>query len=224
MSRQNDEVESNEVLETKDDAARKRQIALIGLILTMAVGAFLYRWLVLQRLEQTAALFIGIPALISVALTFSPTSKSVTGMLVKGTLLFLAMSGILLGEGVICVAMAAPLFLLIAVLVGLVMDASKKKTETRLSLSLVLVLMAFEGVFPGTTFSNQESVEVSRTYRGTIDVSYQLGLPIQLHDDIPIFLKQGSRSHEIFEIRELKKATSVASILPEAREKPEIYV
>ncbi len=188
---QPDEIESKEVFETKHDATRSRQLALLVLIFTMAIGAFLYRWLVLERLEQTAALFIGLPMLISIALTFTPTSKTVTGMLVKGTLLFLAMSGILLGEGIICIAMAAPLFLMIAVIIGLLVDASKRKNQTRLSLSLAFVLMAMEGVFPGTTFSNQESVEVSRTYPGTINVAEKLALPIEFHADLPTFFKAG---------------------------------
>ncbi len=124
-----------------DQEFLKRRRILLLVIVVLALAAFSYRWLVLQRLEQSSALFIGIPALISIALTFAPRSKSVTGLLLKGTLLFLALSGIVLGEGVICVAMAAPLFLLVAVVVGLVVDHSRRKNQTRLSLSFVLVLI-----------------------------------------------------------------------------------
>ena len=176
---------------SEDPAFLKRRRALLVFIVVLALAAFLYRWLVLQRLEQSSALFIGIPALLSIALTFAPRSKSVTGLLLKGTLLFLALSGIVLGEGVICVAMAAPLFLLIAVVVGLVVDHSRRKNQTRLSLSFVLVLMAMEGVFPGFSFSQENEVNITKTYSADIDIKASLNAPISFDTALPIFFRAG---------------------------------
>ena len=179
-------------LKADSPAEHKRRVILIGLILVLAIGCLLYRLLVVKQLEQTAALFVGLPTFISIGLTFMPTSKSVTGMLVKGTILFLAISGILLGEGILCILMAAPLFLMVAVIIGVLVDRKQgKKNQTRLSLSIALLVMATEGVFPGTTFSNQETVSVTRTYQETINVAQKLAMPIEFHADLPIVFKAG---------------------------------
>ena len=84
----------------------RTQKILIGVILALTSISFLYRLLVMNRLEQTSALFIGLPACLAIAFSLIPYKiiggrAPIVGMTVKGTILFLAISGILLGEGFI---------------------------------------------------------------------------------------------------------------------------
>ena len=60
------------------------QWGLAGLIIALAVGMTSYEFLAKGGLSQTAALFVGLPALIAVTLALTPGAKSVTGMILKG--------------------------------------------------------------------------------------------------------------------------------------------
>ena len=75
------------------------QLTLVVLIVALAAGSLLYRALYLARLEQTSALYIGVPALLAIILALTPRVKSPLAMVMKGTTLALLMSGVLLGEG-----------------------------------------------------------------------------------------------------------------------------
>jgi len=161
----------------EEDAQRGRG-AIIALTMMMVVFSAGYRLLVLGRLEQSAALFIGLPMLLSIGLAFTPKAKSVTGMVVKGTTLALLLSGVLFGEGFICILMAAPIFYFVAIAIGLVIDALRRRAERTnnpdeppqhkkplkpVAVVLLLTLpMAFEGVSPGLSFGRDESVVVER--------------------------------------------------------------
>src|SRR5690349_23642979 len=87
----------------------RNQWTLAAVILALAVAGVLYRVLVLHKLEQTAALFIGLPAVLAIILALTPQAKSATGMIMKVMTIALLMSGPILGEGFICIIMAAPL-------------------------------------------------------------------------------------------------------------------
>lgn len=104
------------------------RVGLATLIVALAAGSVVYRVLVRHHLEQTAALFIGLPTLLALILTFAPRARSAIGIAVRGTTLALLMSGILLGEGFVCIIMAAPLFYGIAILTAVAIQALKKKT------------------------------------------------------------------------------------------------
>ena len=90
-----------------------RQWTLAFVILALGAGHLGYRLSVAHRLEQTAALFIGLPMIIGMLLALTPRAKSVTGMICKTMTIALVMSGLVLGEGFICILMAAPLFYLV---------------------------------------------------------------------------------------------------------------
>jgi hypothetical protein len=141
---------------------------IVGLILVLAVGSLGYRTLVLHKLEQTSALFIGLPAVLALVLALTPQTKSVTGMILKIMTLLLLLSGIVLGEGFICIVMAAPLFYGIGLIVGLSMDAAERRRRRRegawmgLLVLLPLVPASLEGVRPEWSFSRDETVFAER--------------------------------------------------------------
>ncbi len=95
------------MIEEKHSTRAQKSLAL--LIFTLAAARLAYGLLVGNGLRETAALFIGLPALIAIIIALTPQAKSATGMVFKGMTIALLMSGILLQEGFVCILMASPL-------------------------------------------------------------------------------------------------------------------
>lgn len=142
------------------------QWTLIALIVAFSVGGILYRLLMQHALGHSAAMFIGIPAVMAILLALTPKAKTITGGIVKGITLALLIIAPLLGEGYLCILMAAPLFYVIGIIVGLLVDRSRLNRNATLScVALVLLPMSVEGVIPGLSFNRNQIVEV----RGVVD-------------------------------------------------------
>src|SRR4051794_18705331 len=72
--------------------------------------------------------------------------------------LFIGISGVFLGEGLICILMAAPLFYLVAILIGVARDrADKRSTIVSCALILTMVPISSEGTRPGLSFGREET-------------------------------------------------------------------
>jgi hypothetical protein len=84
-------------------------MTLFVLLICAAVTSVVYRVLTHHHLEQGLALFIGLPVLLGTIIAFSTEPRSVFGMILKVTALVLCVVAPLLGEGAICIAMAAPI-------------------------------------------------------------------------------------------------------------------
>jgi len=162
----------------------------------MAAGSLGYRFLVLHRLEQTSALFIGLPAVLAILLAFTRPPKSATGVILKLMTVLLLLSGILLGEGFICIVMAAPLFYLVGFVIGRVIDDVEKRRRRRLDARLYgLILLPFvplslEGVSPALSFSRAEEVTVERVVPASAAaVERALSSPPAWERPLPLFLR-----------------------------------
>ena len=140
------------------------QWSLIILILALAAGSVMYRLIVWKRLEQTSLLFIGIPTVLATFLAVSPQAKTTLGGIMRGITLFLLLSGVLLGEGFICIVMAAPLFYAVGALVGMLVGPGRKGLDstTRSCVILLLLPMSLEGLSPALSFNRDETVQVSQ--------------------------------------------------------------
>jgi hypothetical protein len=136
------------------------QWTLIALIVAFAVGGILYRQLIQHHLGHSAAMFIGIPAVLAILLALTPKAKTVTGGILKGITLALLIIAPLLGEGYLCIIVASPLFYIVGIVVGLVVDWLRKRQSATLScMGLVLLLMSMEGVTPGLSFNRNQTAE-----------------------------------------------------------------
>ncbi len=182
----------------KTEKIRAAQWALALLILALAAGKLTYSLLVRSQLRQTAALFIGLPALVALILALTPRAKTATGMVLKGMTIAMLMSGILLEEGFICILMAAPLFYAVALAVGLTVQTLRRRADGRpsgRSLGLVLLpllLFSLEGVFPTTTLPGYESVTVERLLASSPDrVQASLAQTPRFDRSLPAFLLLG---------------------------------
>ena len=165
----------------------------VVLILALSVGSALYRILMHEQLGHSAALFLGIPAILAILLAFAPKSKTVTGGIIKGITMALLLVAPLLGEGYLCILFASPLFYFVGILVGSVVDYMRRRRgETLTCLAVLLLPMCLEGVVPELTFYRGQSVSESRVVHATerevaaaLEQSPRIGVPL------PRFLRIG---------------------------------
>ena len=171
------------------------QWRLVGLILILAVGVLLYDLLYKHNLEQTAALFIGLPAFLAIAITLTPKARSTTGMIMKGMTIALLLSGILLREGFICIIMAAPIAYLVGGIIGLVIDRSRDRDDNHGVYSVVLFLVfvfSLEGIHPTLAFPGDEIVRVERVISAeAIGIEQTLSSADTWGQSLPFYLRLG---------------------------------
>jgi hypothetical protein len=179
-------------LEKKQSISRS-QWSLIFLILAVTAGSVMYRLIVRGRLEQTAVLFVGIPAVLAILLAMTPKAKTAKGVILKGLTLALLLSGPLLNEGFICILMASPLFYLVGLLVGVIVDRNRKKPQTTVSCLLLLLLpMSIEGSSPRLSFNRDETVQASQVvYASARNVELALSHSPRTDMPLPIYLRMG---------------------------------
>ncbi len=96
---------------TTDASETRSRWTVPFLVMAIASGCMMYRILVMRHLEQTSLLFVGIPVLLAVIISFTPKAKTTAGGIIKAISLALLLSAPLLGEGFICILMAAPIFI-----------------------------------------------------------------------------------------------------------------
>jgi len=155
------DVEKNDV--EKKISLNRSQWSLIFVILAVSAGSVMYRLIVRGKLEQTAVLFVGMPAVLAILLAMIPKAKTAMGGIMKGITIALLLSGPLLGEGFICILMASPIFYGVGLLVGAVADSNREKRQTTLSCLLLLLLpMSIEGSSPKLSFNREETVQASQ--------------------------------------------------------------
>lgn len=178
--------------------ADKSRVALAALIAAVALASVAFRWITGYGLQQSAALFIGIPALLAIVAVFSPTPRSATGVACKAVTIGLLVSLIFLGEGMLCVLMSAPLFYAVAIVVGLAVDYLRSKsrkpggTVVSCVALLALVPMSLEGVTAGTSFAREASVKQTRIVRASADaVEHALFELPRFDRALPAFLGAG---------------------------------
>lgn len=175
--------------------ATTSQKRLVGFIVIVAIVSAAYRLVYASGLQQTAALFVGIPALFAILLTLLPRSKSATGMLIKGSFIGILLAGIILPEGLLCLLFAYPLLALIAVIVGGVMDWARSRNRrqgpTLMVLSLPLLLLSLEGVV-GSPVDTHDRATSTVTVEATPDqVAAALAATPTFDPELPFFLTLG---------------------------------
>ncbi|HUQ87140.1 MAG TPA: hypothetical protein VM096_06245 [Vicinamibacterales bacterium] len=146
---------------------------LVGIILAVTAAAAAFAIIRDTPLQQTSALFIGIPVILAIATVFVPTGESAVGAACKAVTIGLLISLLFLGEGMICVAMSAPLFYIVAILMGKMVDEQNEdepRGRSRLYSCAVLMAIApmtVEGVVPMTTIDRNVVVSETRVVAAT---------------------------------------------------------
>ncbi|MGV8871367.1 MAG: hypothetical protein ACOH2Q_02485 [Rhodococcus sp. (in: high G+C Gram-positive bacteria)] len=169
----------------------RQQWVLAAIVLAFAAAVFVRKILQETGQDQTAAFYIGIPAVLAVVVVLSAPWGSVVGTTVKVVTVCLLLSMIVLGEGFICVIFAAPLFYAVAIIIAAVVDHPRRRrgdgTTLRISVLPVLVLvMASEGVLPATTFPVDSTVSATRVFDASAaEVAQAIASPMRFHDVEP---------------------------------------
>jgi len=167
---------------------------LIILILSLTAFSVGYRLIAMHHLEQTSLMFIGLPALLAVILAVTPKAKSTIGGIMRGITLALLLSGVLLGEGFICIVMAAPLFYMVGGIVGALVDWDRRRSRNpaRSLVLLLLLPMSVEGVSPVMSFGRGESVQVSQVVDAPAAAVEQTLAEVPRTDvGLPFYLRMG---------------------------------
>lgn len=178
-----------------DDGSSPRW-ALVTLVLALALGSIGYRMTQGGYLHQTALFFVGIPAVMAVTLAFTPKAKSATGTIVKGLTLALLLSGVVFAEGFVCIVMAAPLFYLVGVAIGVPIDRARRRRGREGRVYSIagagMLLLSLEGVMPATTFPQVEHVSVTRVVGAApAEVRAQLAATPRFDAGLPLYLRAG---------------------------------
>jgi hypothetical protein len=179
-------------------AGRRARIAVSVVIAAVACASLAYRVILAQGLQQTAALFVGLPALLAIVVVLGVSPRSATGVACKAVTVGLLVSLLFLGEGIVCVVMSAPLFYAVAVLIGLASGAARRgfgkpahTTFTSLAV-LALVPMSLEGVTDFTSLNRDEEVTETRVvYAPAHAVGRAIFEPPRFDRALPLYLAAG---------------------------------
>jgi hypothetical protein len=171
----------------------RSQWMLIGLIVSLTTAALFYRFLRDEQLGHSAAMFLGVPAVLAILLALTPKATSATGGILKGITLALLLVAPLVGEGYLCIIVASPLFYLVGIIVGRITDHQRKKRNAALNCMLLFLLpLSLEGVFPELTFNRSQSVEVTQIIAAPPDsVENHLAQCLKVETPLPRFLRIG---------------------------------
>ena len=169
----------------------------IMLAIASSVGAGAYHGLMWSGYGHSAAMFLGLPAILAILLALTPKAKSLTGSVMKGITLALLIVAPLVGEGYLCILIAAPLFyavggitIVIVEAIGLWIERARGKTLS--CIAVVLLPMCLEGVVPQLTFDRHQTVRATAIVNGnTAEVAAALAASPRIETRLPMFLRTG---------------------------------
>jgi hypothetical protein len=181
-----------------DLAPTRARVTITAIIVAVTIASLAYRVVLGAGLQQTAALFVAVPALLAIAVVFLVSPRSATGVACKAVTVGMLVSVVALGEGFLCVAMSAPLFYLIAVLVGLGIDRARRRFEEgafttfTCIAALVFVPLSLEGVTDATSLNRDEWVTETRLVNvAPADVAQALLEQPRFGRALPPYLRAG---------------------------------
>jgi hypothetical protein len=154
----------------RDDPSGRRARHILGaVVLALFAVSVAYRLLVLQKLEHTSLVFVGIPAFLAFML-LQTRPQTAIGTINKVIAIALCLSGVLFGETLICILLAAPIFFLVGTIVGAAINWIRgrhgpddpRATRWRATLALTVLPFSVEGVAPGFEFARDEQVTATR--------------------------------------------------------------
>jgi hypothetical protein len=164
------------------------------LLTAFAVAAGCYEFLMNSgAYGHTSLMFIGIPLILAVILALCPRPKTATGSILRGITLALLVVAPMVGEGYLCILFAAPLFLLVGLAVGKIVDLSRIRRGTTISCVAVLMLpFCLEGTVPQLTYNRLQTVETTKIVAASADdVSAALAQSPDVATALPHFLRIG---------------------------------
>lgn len=140
--------------------------ALAGLV--AAFGALMFVLAVRSGRGDSALLFVGLPALLAVALVLAP-GRTTHGRVFQLTTVGLLVIAVALHEGAICVVLAAPLVYAVAHGMTALVQWLERSPRRYAVLPIPLLLVSGEGVTSGLRVDPEQAVTVTRVVALTPD-------------------------------------------------------
>jgi hypothetical protein len=190
-------IESFGPVESTPPLSRKgstRAVGIAFLVTALIIGGFIYRAIRVQGLMHTSLLFIGIPLVLALLLALAPWPKSATGGILRGMALALLIVAPLVGEGYLCILFASPLFFGVGLLIGGLIDLSRKRKNRSVALSCIVLLLPFtlEGVSPQLSFNRTQFATATRIVNApATQVEAALAQSPAISTTLPRFLRIG---------------------------------
>ncbi|HKP75088.1 MAG TPA: hypothetical protein VJT67_06060 [Longimicrobiaceae bacterium] len=172
----------------------------VAIVVAAAVGGVLFRLATGLELQHTSLVFIGVPAVLAIAVALTPHPRTARGTLLRATTLALLLSGTVLGEAFICILMASPLIYTVALALGTFVDWSEKRAHRgrrgaahpALLVLAMAAVPAMEGVVPRFEFPRDASATVTRILPAApAEVERALAAPMRFDRPRPRFLRLG---------------------------------
>lgn len=175
----------------------RSRTAVAAIIAALAISVLAYRGIFAAGLQQTAMLFVGLPALLAITVILFSAPRSATGLACTVVTVGLLVSLIFLGEGMLCVLMSAPIFYGVAIGIARVWDRDREMERTgRIVFSssaiLVIALISTEGVTESWSLNREQTVTATRIVHASADdVARAVLEPPRFDRVMPLTLRAG---------------------------------
>lgn len=143
--------------EPEPPRTRRARLLLAGVALALFAAMLVADALSAAGLEQTSLFYVGIPAVIALAVILTARPKSPVGVALATTTVGLALAGPLLDEGIVCLVVAAPLFYGVAAAVGLLVQQARNRRRGALVIAPLLLVALVEGVGGASLVSRDDA-------------------------------------------------------------------
>lgn len=172
------------------------QWGVVGLAIALTGASIALHLLEVGGMRRSAAVFVGIPAAMAVAIALTPAAGTVTGQIVRALTVALLLLGVLAVEGLVCLVMAAPVLYLVGVAVGYPIDRARRRdgSTTRMYAFVLapILLLATEGTTPATTLPRASGATAERVVAGSPEaVEAALAADPVFNRRLPLFLRLG---------------------------------
>ncbi len=166
---------------------------LFFMILLFIIAGLYYFVLKKVNLNNSAALYIGLPIILALGLSLYPT-KSHLGQTNKYITIALLLSSLFFGEGYICILFSAPIMYVVGGFIAVAADrkAHNKNKSNFHSIAIIgsLSLMSLEGTSPLMTVPRDTQIVVSEIVPASQqEILNQLSKPMQFVTPKPYFLR-----------------------------------
>lgn len=182
---------------------RRFQIAdsqwrLFFVVLVLGITGLVFFGLIRGDLNDSAALYVGVPIIIALGMSLTPKTKSAVGATMKGLTIALLLAVPVFQEGYICVLMAAPILYGVAAAIAWPLDKDEKKraegdNSTNVqaaAITILLALASLEGTHEVLSFERHNVVEVTRIVNAEVAaVRAQLAQTPEFDRARPFFIR-----------------------------------